>query len=125
METVELRSKPKLKISINQNGFQILDSADPNNNGNYSFSELNHVRFHQEQTDWLVSIISLVVGLIIGGANSGRFKNKANLQFKVNHRTFRIYLKDADLNKAQALTNLLNKKSLHTTSVNDQIAADL
>ena len=116
METVELRNKPELKIIINQNGFQILDSADPVNNGDYSFFKLNHVEFHPGRTDWLVSIISVVVDLITGGGNSGKFKNKPNLQFKVDSQSFKVYLVDADLDKAKAITDLLNKKSLHTTT---------
>ncbi|OEY71914.1 hypothetical protein [Salegentibacter salarius] len=116
METVELRNKPELKITINQNGFQILDSADPVNNGHYSFFKLNHVEFHPAQTDWLVSIVSVVVDLITGGGNSGKFKNKPNLQFKVASQSFKVYLIDADLDKAKAITDLLNKKSLHTTT---------
>ena len=115
METVELRNKPELKITINQSGFQIADSADPVNNGDYSFFNLNQVEFHPAQTDWLVSIVSVVVDLITGGGNSGKFKNKPNLQFKLDNQTFKVYLVDADLEKAKAITDLLNKKSLHTT----------
>jgi hypothetical protein len=115
METVELRTKPELKITINQNGFKILDSADPVNNTEYSFFNLNKVEFHPGQTDWLVFILSVVVDLITGGGNSGKFKNKPNLKFKLDNKTFKLYLVDADLEKAKATTNLLNQKSLNTT----------
>lgn len=114
METVELRTKPELKITINQNGFKILDSADPVNNTEYSFLKLNKVEFHPRQTDWLVSILSVVVDLITGGGNSGKFKNKPNLKFKLDNKTFKLYLVDADLEKAKAITDLLNQKSLNT-----------
>ena len=115
METIELRDKPALKLIINESGFRLFDSADPSNNGDYSFKKLNQVEFHQEQTDWFVSIISLVVDLFTGGGTGGKFKNQAKLKFKLDHRTFKVYLRNADLDKAKALTILLNSKCQHTT----------
>ncbi len=113
---VELRNKPELKISINQDGFQILDSAHPANNGDYSFLQLDYVEFHPEQIDWLVAIMSVVIDLVTLGGINWKFKNKPKLKFKVDNKIFKVYLIDADLEKAKAVTDLLNKKSLNTTT---------
>lgn len=59
--------------------------------------KLNHVKFHQEQTDWIISIVSFVGDLITGGGMGGKYKNKSNLQLRVDNKTFKIYLRDADL----------------------------
>lgn len=113
-QTVTLRSKPKLKITLKSNGFEIVDRSDPNNSGNYLYQDLKNVKLNAEKTDWLVSLFSLMVGIFVSSSIQGNFKNKANLQLEMIDRNLKIWLVDADFQKVENISQLLTEKKTST-----------
>lgn len=118
-ETVELRNKPELKINLNSDGFEIVDVSDPKNTGKYLFEDLKNVKLNPERTDWLVSIFSLIVGVFTSSAIEGNFKNKANLKLEMVNQNLKIWLVDADFQKAERIVHkLIEKKPTHNNTYN-------
>jgi len=117
-ETVELRNKPELKFILNTNEFKIIDASQPKNNGTYTYVEIKNAEFNTERTNWLISILSVIVDLLAASANGGKFKTKANLTLKTEKRNLKIWLNDADYGKAEKITELINKNK---TSAQQQL----
>jgi len=113
-ETVELRSKPELKIILDADGFEIVDVSGPKNNGTYSFGQIRNVELNRQQTNWFISIFSWIVDLFAGSAVGGNFKSQANLKLKMVNRTIKIWLTDVDLKGAERIAELLNNKKTYT-----------
>lgn len=109
-ETIELRNKPELKIILNKNEFEIVDVSEPKNSGIYSFGKLKNVELIAERTNWLFSAFTIVVDLFTGSAFGGKFKSKANLNFSMENRNLKIWLIDANFDKAKRVTELLNSE---------------
>jgi hypothetical protein len=115
-ETVELRNKPELKIILNKDEFEIVDASEPKNSGIYSFGKLKNAELNAERTNWLISSLSIIVDLFTGGAVGGKFKDKANLNLEMEKRNLKVWLIDADFEKAKRVTELINsKKPTHNT----------
>ncbi|WOD42389.1 hypothetical protein [Hwangdonia lutea] len=113
-ETVELRKKPELKFILNTDEFDIVDASEPKNNGTYSYAEIKKAELNAERTDWFISTLSHIADFLMGSAVGGNFKNKANLKLKLNNRTLKIWLIDADFKKVERITELIkNKKPTH------------
>ena len=81
-ETVELRNKPELKFILNTDEFNVIDASEPENNGTYSYTEIKSTELNSERTNWLISILSVIVDFLTGSGNGGKFKTKANLILK-------------------------------------------
>ncbi len=113
-ETVALRNKPELKIILNTDGFEIVDVSEPQNNGTYTYGQIESVALNAERTDWFISALSFIVGLFAGSAGGGNFKNKANLQLEMVDRTLKIWLTDADFEKAERIVELINNNKTYT-----------
>ena len=109
-ENVELRNKPELKFVLNMDEFDIIDASDPKNNGTYSYAEIKSAELNSERTNWLISILSIIVDFLSGSGNGGKFKTKANLILKTDNRNLKIWLNDADYEKAENLTELIKSK---------------
>ena len=109
-ENVELRNKPELKFVLNMDEFDIIDASDPKNNGTYSYAEIKSAELNSERTNWLISILSIIVDFLSGSGNGGKFKAKANLILKTDNRNLKIWLNDADYGKAENLTELIKSK---------------
>ncbi|WP_289062620.1 hypothetical protein [uncultured Zobellia sp.] len=109
-ETVELRNKPELKIILNENEFEIVDISEPKNSGIYSFGELKNTELNAERTNWLISTLSIIVDFFTGSATGGKFKKKANLNFEMKNGNLKIWLVDADFEKAEKVTELISSK---------------
>lgn len=109
-ETVELRNKPELKIILNNDEFEIVDASELKNNGIYAFGKLKNVELNAERTNWLISTLSIIVDLFAGSAVGGKFKKKANLNLEMENRNLKIWLIDADFEKAKRVTELINSK---------------
>ena len=113
-ETVTLRNKPALKLMLHANSLEIVDSSDPKNNGTYAFKEIRNAKVTAEGTDWFVSIVSYIVTLFTGGALGGNYKNKAHLSLETDDGTLKIWLVDADFEKAERVAQLINAKKIDT-----------
>ncbi|ASO05239.1 hypothetical protein [Arenibacter algicola] len=113
-ETIELRNKPELKFILNTDEFNIVDASEPKNNGTFSYAEIKNVELNEERTNWLISILSIIVDFLTGSGNGGKFRTKANIILKTDNRNFKIWLNNADFGKAKKLTELLNNKKTYT-----------
>ncbi|GAK95027.1 hypothetical protein JCM19298_803 [Nonlabens ulvanivorans] len=109
-EIFELRHQPELKFIIGEDSFQIIDGYDVENNGKYSHDILKSAVLKDDTTNWWISIASIFVDLFSGSAVGGKFKDKANLVLETENQKIAIYLRDADLEKAKQVTDLLNSK---------------
>ncbi|REG88211.1 hypothetical protein [Winogradskyella sediminis] len=72
-ETVELRNKPELKFILNTDEFNVIDASEPKNNGTYSYTEIKSAELNSERTDWLISVLSVIVDFLTGSGNGGKF----------------------------------------------------
>jgi len=103
--TVELRSKPELKISLNEDGLEIIDASEPKNSGFYPYRQIRKIELNTERTDWFLSAFSWVLELFSGTTVvGGNFKNKANLKLEMVNRTLKIWLVNVDFKKAEVIT---------------------
>lgn len=111
-ETLELRNKPELKIILDTDEFEIVDSYEQNNSGIYSFRDLKKVVLNSERTNWLFSIFTIIISFFFGGAiEGGKFKNKSNLEIQILNRNLKIWLIDADFEIAKKVTEILSRKT--------------
>ncbi len=112
-ETIELRNKPELKFILNADEFDIVDASEPKNNGTYSYVEIKNAELNEERTNWLISILSIIVDFLTGSGNGGKFRTKANLILKTDNRNFIIWLNNSDFGKAERVTELINNKKTY------------
>lgn len=110
-ETVTLRDKPPLKLMLHASNLEIVDTSDPKNNGTYPFNDIKNAKVNAESTDWFVSIFSYILDLFVSSALGGNFKNKAHLTLTTIDGTLKIWLVDADLEKAEKVAELINTKT--------------
>ena len=110
-EIVELRNKPELKIILNQDEFEVVDVSEPKNSGIYSFGHLKNVELNATKTNWLFSIFTIIVDLFIGGNVGGKFKSKANMNLEMENLNLKIWLIDADFEKAKIVAESLSEKT--------------
>ena len=90
LKTIELRNKPQLKFTLNADEFNIIDASEPKNNGTYSYNEIKSAELNSERTNWLISILSVIIDFLTGSGNGGKFKTKANLTLKTQERNLKI-----------------------------------
>ena len=111
---IVLKNKSRMEITLGENEFEILDNSTPNNNGNYSYSNLKSVEINKKWTNWFLSIISYIPVVFMGSAKGGIIINKSNLKIELEKRTIKLRLKDAYITKAEFIKQNLNEKKLHT-----------
>ena len=109
-EIFEVRCKPELKISLNNDGIEIVDGYEPKNNGVYSFEQIKSVELNAERTNWFISILSWIVDLLAGSAVGGNFKNKASLNIKLADQDLKILLINAAIKKVERISESLHIK---------------
>jgi hypothetical protein len=114
-ETIELRLKPELKVIFKTEGFELIDASAPKNSGFYLYKNLNDVKLNAAGRNWIVSAVSLIVDLFILNevSGTGNEKNKANLELKMATKNIKIWLIEADFQKAEKVLNILNHKKNH------------
>ncbi len=106
-QTIKLRIQPELKIVLNNSEFEIIDASEPKNNEIYSFINIKNVELNNYRTDWFISIISRIVDLFMGSAVGRDFKNNANLKVELENQKIKLWLIDADFEKAEKTVELL------------------
>jgi hypothetical protein len=109
-QIIILKNRPKLEITLQEEGFEILDNSAQSNNGIYSYSNLKSVKINKKLTNWFLSIISYIPVGFMGSAKGEIIINKANLKIKLQKRTIKLRLKDADMTKAEFIKQKLNEK---------------
>tara|TARA_R110000737_G_C14152427_1_gene407934 strand:+ start:103 stop:468 length:366 start_codon:yes stop_codon:yes gene_type:complete len=119
-EIVELRNKPELKIILSTDGFEIIDISEPKNTGEYTFEEIKNVELTAERTDKLITTLSWILAFFTGGGTTGEnYKNRANLKLGMVNQNLKIWLVDADFQKAERIAHILTeKKPTHNNTYN-------
>lgn len=112
-DTFVLRTKPLLRFTLEDNQFHIQDDSDPLKNSTHNYSELKEIKLIDEQTDELISDLSWVLRLLSVISIAGDYKTKAHFRLKVSGRRLKIWLINADLNKAHDL----RKELLHRAKI--------
>lgn len=77
-----LRNQPTLNFRFNENNFEIINNADKNHNGIYLYELLDSVELKKERTNWLISILSIVIDFFTASGNGYFFKEKSQLDIK-------------------------------------------
>ncbi|AIZ43680.1 hypothetical protein M666_04900 [Cellulophaga baltica 18] len=65
-----------------------------------------------EKANWWFSAFTVVVELFVGSGSAKIYNNKAYLNLNMDKRDLKIWLIDADFEKAKRATELLSKKSV-------------
>lgn len=106
-ESITLRNQPTLKFRFNENNFEIINNADKNDNGIYSYKLLNSVELKKERTNWLVSILSILIDFFTASGNGDFYKERNQLDIKHKKKHLKIILRESDLTKAELITQKL------------------
>lgn len=112
-QIVQLRNRPELKFIFNSTEFEIVDAADPKNNGVYAYPAVESIELRTEQSNCLFSIFTHALDLLIGDAGAGaggNYKTKAHFNIKLSTKYFKVWLLDADNLKAEKIPKLFTKK---------------
>ena len=110
--TYVLREKPLLKFTLEADKFHIQDDSDPLKNSTHHYSNLKEIKLIDEHTDELVSDLSWVLRLLSVISIAGNYKTKAHFKLKASGRRLKIWLINADLEKAHLLQEELIKKAM-------------
>ncbi|MRH99660.1 hypothetical protein GH721_03850 [Kriegella sp. EG-1] len=100
-ETFELRARPSLKIILNEKAFEIVDAAEPSNNGQFLFRQVKNVELNSAKTNWWFSAFTVLIDLFTSSANSGIYKDKANLIIALENHQRKIGLNKANFEIAK------------------------
>tara|TARA_R110002049_G_C8942197_1_gene545121 strand:+ start:432 stop:776 length:345 start_codon:yes stop_codon:yes gene_type:complete len=106
-ESITLRKQPILKFLFNENNFEIVNNADKNDNGIYSYELLDSVELKKERTNWLISFLSMVVEVFTSSGLGDFYKEKNKLEIRHKKKHLRIILSESDLTQAELITRKL------------------
>ena len=109
-ELIVLRNQPKLQFIFNEKNFEIINDADKNENGKYSYELMNSIKLKKKRINWLISILSMVVDFFMASGNGGFYKEKNQLEIKHKKKHLRIILQESDLTKAELIVQKLTTK---------------
>ena len=105
-QTITLRNSPKLDISLQEAGFEIVDQITPQNNGSYAYSSLMSV---QLKKGWLLSLLCYIPFFWTVPFEPA-FRNRTHLKIKLAEKSLRIWLAGSDMDKAAGVKQELNSK---------------
>ena len=108
-ESIFLRNQPKLQFIFNEKSFEIINDANKNDNGNYSYELLNSVELKKERTNWLISILSILIDFFTASGNGDFYREKKQLDIKHKKKHLTIVLRESDLIQAELITQKLKK----------------
>lgn len=109
MKKIILREEPILEISLSDIDFELKNEGYEDCNGVYEFSKINSLRL-AKRVNWLVSVLSFIVELILGAGGGNLHKERDQLKFNYNNKPIRISLKGCDLELAIQMVNRINQK---------------
>ena len=110
MEELLLRKSPELKIIIDQDQFEVIDTFAPENNGVYSFKNVQQIQFNQTRTNWFISIFNTLFSLFLDNISLARYKDKTHLLITLKKSTLKILLHDANSNKVKEAVGYIENK---------------
>lgn len=108
----KLNNTPLLTINFFEDKFEIKDNFNIKNSGIYEFDEIKEIQFNEAKTNWYISLLSIIIDLITGSANGGKFRNKPFILIKLTNRELKLKLIDSGIEEAEkkfkAIKNLTN-----------------
>ena len=107
-QTITLKNNPKLDISLQEAGFEIVDQITPTNNGSYAYGSLKSVQINK---DWLLTLLSYIPFFWTVPIEPG-FRNRTHLNIKLAGKTLKIWLAGSDMNKAASIKQALNDRKV-------------
>lgn len=110
--TYKIRNKPIASLILGEKKFEIVDSAEPKNNGIYIIKNLKSIKVVEKKTDWFVTTLSFVVSIFTGGGPTGPFRNQAYLNIELSNKSLKIWLPEENLSSAKKIEQLLNENTL-------------
>lgn len=105
----ELRKKPQLVFTLNENDFHLIDNDNPSNNGEYKFNSVVSIDLVKGKTNWAVSIFSLLVDFIFDSSSFDNYKEKDKLFIQLKNSKIEILLFKVDRKEVEALVLNLEK----------------
>jgi len=109
-EIVMLRDKPKLKISLNEVGIEITDAAQSKKCEFFLFNDILGIDIKPKKADWVITSLAWIFGLLITAGDGNIYKNEAYLELKMANQNLKIWLDNANFEKAEHIFKLINVK---------------
>ena len=109
-QTTILRHKPRLEITFQENDFELSDHSTPDNSGIYSYSNLKSANIEKKWTNRFLSFLKYIPVGFMGSSKGGIVINNSNLQIELKNRTLKLWLKNADMTKAESVKRILDGK---------------
>ena len=110
IKTITLRNKPELKCILDIDNVTIVDASAPKNNGIYQYSDIKKIMVHKEETNWFFSFITVIMDLFMQFGNGKKYTTKAYLTITLENNILKIWLNNANLQKAKEVTAFINRK---------------
>jgi hypothetical protein len=107
-KSYQLRKKPLLEFTFNENDFRLIDTTEPANNGNFKYNLIDSVELVSGKTNWFISFISLVTDFLRFGAFD-IYKEKDRLVIQLKSSKIEILLFRVDKEKVEALITRLKQ----------------
>jgi hypothetical protein len=105
----ELRKKPQLVFTLNENDFHLIDNDNPSNNGEFKFNSVVSIDLVKRKTNWAVSIFSLVVDFIFDYSSFDNYKEKDKLFIQLKKAKIEILLFKVDKKEVEELISNLKE----------------
>ena len=105
-----LRKKPLLVFTLNENNFHLIDDDTPSNKGEYKYNSITSISLIKGKTNWIVSIFSLVIDFIFDLGSFSNYKEKDKLIIQTKDSEIEILLFKVDKKEVEVL--VLNLKKL-------------
>jgi|SRR5690554_840486 len=106
-ETIILRNQPTLKFLFSESNFEIINNADKNDNGIYSYESLTAVELKKERVNWLISILSIVIETLATNRFGNFYREKNQLDIKHKKKHLKIILSESDVTQAELIIQKL------------------
>ncbi|RAR48493.1 hypothetical protein [Flavobacterium lacus] len=101
----QLRKKPLLEFTLNENDFRLIDNDNPSNNSLLTFNSIISVEIVRGKTNWFISIFSLIIDLIFDFSSFSNYKEKDKLIIQTKNSTIEILLFKVDRREAEMLVD--------------------
>lgn len=98
-----------LEISLSDSDFELKNEGNEDYNDVYEFSKINSLRL-AKRVNWLVSVLSFIVELILGAGGGNLHKERDQLKFNYNNKPIKISLEGCNLELAIQMVNRINQK---------------
>jgi len=105
----ELRKKPKLVFTLNDDDFLLIDNDDTSNDGKFNYSSIISVDLVKGKTNWIVTIFSLLIDFIFNSSSFDNYKEKDKLIIQLKNSKIEILLFKVDKKEVEELISNLKE----------------